>query len=37
MTFGQLVVTFVLSSIIVFYIADYIPFMKEMDRNGKIA
>lgn len=37
MTFGQLVVTFVLSSIIVFYIADYIPFMKEMGRNGKIA
>jgi len=37
MTFGQLVVTFILSSIIVLYIADYIPFMKEMDRNSKIA
>lgn len=37
MTFGQLAVTFVFSSIIVFYIADYIPFMKEMDRNSKIA
>ncbi|MEN8119977.1 MAG: cation:proton antiporter [Bacteroidota bacterium] len=37
MTFGQLVVTFVLSSVVLFYIADYIPFMKEMDRNGKIA
>jgi len=37
MTFGQLVVTFVLSSIALFYIADYIPFMKEMGRNSKIA
>jgi len=37
MTFGQLIVTFVLSSIVLFYIADYIPFMKEMGRNGRIA
>ncbi len=37
MTFGQLAVTFILSSLALFYIADYIPFMKEMSRNSKIA
>ncbi len=37
MTIGQLVITFVLSSISVYFIADYIPFMKEMDAISKIA
>ena len=37
MTFGQLVVTFVLSSVILFYIAEYIPFMKDMSSNSKLA
>jgi len=37
MTFGQLTVTFVGSSIIIFFIADYIPFMKELSTNTKIA
>ena len=37
MTFGQLVVTFVLSSVIIYYIAGYIPFMVEMSSGSKIA
>jgi len=37
MTFGQLAVTFIGSSIIIFFIADYIPFMKELSLNTKIA
>ncbi len=37
MTFGQLVVTFVLSSIAIFHIADFIPFMNKMDDNSRIA
>ena len=37
MTIGQLVITFVLSSLLVYFIADYIPFMKEMDNISKIA
>lgn len=37
MTIGQLVITFVFSSLIVYLIADYIPFMKEMDSISKIA
>ena len=35
-TFGQLVVTFVLSSFAIYFIADYIPFMKEMSGQAKI-
>jgi len=31
MTFGQLVITFVLSTVIIMFIADYIPFMKDFD------
>jgi len=31
MTFGQLVITFVLSTVIILFIADYIPFMKDFD------
>ena len=37
MTFGQLVVTFVLSSIVVYLLADQIGFMAEMDTRSKIA
>ncbi|MEA3446093.1 MAG: cation:proton antiporter, partial [Bacteroidota bacterium] len=37
MTFGQLVVTFVLSSVAVFLLAPYIPFIAGMSVNGKIA
>jgi Trk K+ transport system NAD-binding subunit/NhaP-type Na+/H+ or K+/H+ antiporter len=37
MTFGQLVVTFVLSTIILYYIAAYMPFMKTMSSSSKIA
>ncbi|MCK5678098.1 MAG: cation:proton antiporter, partial [Flavobacteriaceae bacterium] len=37
MTIGQLVITFTLSSIIIFFIADNIPFMSEMDMSSKIA
>ncbi len=37
MTIGQLVITFSLSSITIFFIADNIPFMSEMDMSSKIA
>lgn len=37
MTIGQLVITFVLSSFAIYFIADQIPFMKQMDMNSKIA
>lgn len=37
MTFGQLVVTFVMSSVIMFFLADYINFMKGMTTPVKIA
>ncbi len=37
MTFGQLVVTFVLSSIILYYISEYIPFMDGMGTASKLA
>jgi len=37
MTIGQLVITFVLSSVIIFFIANQIPFMKNMDVASKIA
>jgi len=37
MTIGQLVITFVLSSIVIFFIADNIPFMVDMNTASKIA
>ncbi len=37
MTIGQLVITFLMSSVIIYFIADYIPFMREMDSISKIA
>jgi len=36
MTIGQLVITFVLSSLTIFYIADNIPFMAQLDVASKI-
>ncbi|PLX04525.1 MAG: potassium transporter TrkA [Marinilabiliales bacterium] len=37
MTIGQLIITFVLSSLAVYFLADLIPFMKEMNSLSKIA
>ena len=37
MTFGQLVVTFVFSSVAIFFLADQINFMRDMDNANKIA
>ncbi len=37
MTIGQLVITFVLSSVAVYMLTDYIPFMQEMNSLSKIA
>jgi len=37
MTIGQLVITFLLSSIAIYFIADNIPFMSEMNMSSKIA
>ncbi len=37
MTIGQLVITFVMSSVIIYFIADHIPFMVEMPSTHKIA
>ncbi len=37
MTIGQLVITFVLSSFVIYFIADNIPFMSEMNMTSKIA
>ena len=37
MTIGQLVITFVLSSVVIYFIADKIPFMAEMNTASKIA
>jgi len=37
MTIGQLIITFILSSVAIYFLAGYIPFMKEMDVNSKIA
>lgn len=37
MTFGQLVVTFILSSIAVYYISSFIPFMDGMNINSRLA
>ena len=37
MTIGQLVITFVLSSITIFFVSDHIPFMAELSDMTKIA
>ncbi|MCH8332106.1 MAG: cation:proton antiporter [Bacteroidetes bacterium] len=37
MSLGQLVVTFVLGSLVVFYLSDIIPFMKDIDTAGRWA
>lgn len=37
MTFGQLAVTFILSTIIIFFMESYIPFMEGMDYREKLA
>ncbi len=37
MTIGQLVVTFLLSTAFVYFMADYIPFMKDFDDKVKLA
>ncbi len=37
MTIGQLVITFILSSVLVYFIADYIPFMQNMNNISKVA
>ncbi len=37
MTIGQLVITFLISSIAIYFIANRIPFMSEMDTSSKIA
>ncbi len=36
MTIGQLTITFIVSSIVIFYASDYIPFMKELSSNVKM-
>jgi len=36
MTFGQLVVTFILSSVVIFFLADHISFMSNMNNASKI-
>lgn len=36
MTIGQLVITFVLSSVVIYYGADYIPFMADLSSNVKM-
>ncbi|MBC8319322.1 MAG: cation:proton antiporter [Bacteroidetes bacterium] len=37
MTIGQLIITFALSSVAIYFFANYIPFMREMSVNSKIA
>ena len=37
MTFGQLVVTFISSAIVIYFLADIIPFMNEMNGASKLA
>lgn len=37
MTIGQLVITFILSSVAIYFLAGYIPFMKEMGVTSKVA
>lgn len=36
-TFGQLVVTFAMSSLAVYYLSDIIPFMKDLNHNIKLS
>lgn len=36
MTIGQLIITFVLSAIVIYYLASYIPFMAELSSSIKI-
>ncbi len=36
-TFGQLVVTFVLGSVLVFFLSDFIPYMRDMDNAAKVS
>ncbi len=36
-TVGQLVATFIVSSVAVYFLAEFIPFMREMSTGGKIA
>jgi len=36
MTIGQLTITFVLSSVVIFYASDYIPFMAELSSSVKM-
>jgi Trk K+ transport system NAD-binding subunit/Kef-type K+ transport system membrane component KefB len=36
MTIGQLAITFVLSSVVIYYVASYIPFMAELSSEVKI-
>ncbi len=36
-TFGQLVVTFILSSVVIYFIAENIPFMADLSSNSKLA
>ncbi len=36
-TFGQLVVTFVMSSIVIYFLAEYIPFMAALSSNTRVA
>lgn len=37
MTIGQLIITFVLTSVTVYFIADFLPFMRDMNVNSKVA
>ena len=37
MTFGQLIVTFLGSSIVLYYLSDYVYFMKDMSQGTKLA
>lgn len=37
MTIGQLIITFVMTSVTIYFIADYIPFMAEMPSKHRIA
>ena len=36
MTIGQLLITFILSTVVIFYGADYIPFMADLSPNVKM-
>ncbi len=37
MTIGQLIITFIASSVVIYFVADYIPFMANMSIKSKIA